>query len=74
MSSLSRPHRKFHVSIEKDEAGLYVRRCRELPNVFTQARTIPELKQRMTEVISLILDEIEDEHSKNPKTIIEIAV
>ena len=74
MSSMSRPHRKFHVSIEKDEAGLYVGRCKELPNAFTQARSIPELKERMAEVISLIMEDIEEEHSKNPKTIIEVVV
>jgi len=71
---MSRPHRKFHVSIEKDEAGLYVGRCKELPNAFTQARSIPELKERMAEVISLIMEDIEEEHSKNPKTIIEVVV
>jgi len=74
MSSMTRPHRRFHVSIEKDEAGLYVGRCKELPNAFTQARSIPELKERMAEVISLIMEDIEEEHSKNPKTIIEVVV
>jgi predicted RNase H-like HicB family nuclease len=74
MFPVSRPRRRFHVSIEKDEAGLYVGRCKELPNAFTQAKSISELKERMAEVISLIMEDIEDEHSKNPKTIIEVVV
>jgi len=57
-SSLTNRHRKFHISIERDEAGLYVGRCRELPNAFTQAKSIPELKERMAEVVSLIIEEI----------------
>lgn len=55
-----RARRKFHISIEKDEAGLYVGRCKELPNAFTQAKSLPKLKQRMAEVISLIIEEIEE--------------
>lgn len=62
----------FHVSIEKDSAGFYVGKCKELPNAFTQARTLKELKERMVEVIDLILEDIEEEHSKNPKKIIEV--
>lgn len=65
-----RPRRKFHISIEKDEAGLYVGRCKELPNAFTQAKSLPKLKERMAEVISLIIEEIEEEHARNPKKII----
>ncbi|MBI2648076.1 MAG: type II toxin-antitoxin system HicB family antitoxin [Thaumarchaeota archaeon] len=69
-----RPRRKFHISIEKDEAGLYVGRCKELPNAFTQAKSLPKLKERMAEVISLIIEEIEEEHARNPKKIIEVVV
>jgi predicted RNase H-like HicB family nuclease len=60
------------MSIEKDEAGFYFGRCKELPNAFTQARTLGELKQRMSEVIDLILDDIEQEHAKNPRKIVEV--
>jgi predicted RNase H-like HicB family nuclease len=74
MSPLTKTWRKFHISIERDDAGLYVGRCRELPNAFTQAGSIPELKQRMAEVISLIIEEIEQEHARNPRDIIEVVV
>jgi hypothetical protein len=50
----SRPKRKFHVSIEKDEAGL-CRRMQRAPNAFTQAETPKALKERMAEVISLMM-------------------
>ena len=71
-SMLQRGKRTFHVSIEKDEAGLYFGRCKELPNAFTQARTIKELRQRMVEVIDLMLEDIELEHAKHPGRIIEV--
>ncbi len=74
MLPLARPQRKFHMSIEKDEAGFYVGRCRELPNAFTQAKSIPALRERMAEVISLIMEEIEEEHAQHPKEIIEVVV
>ena len=62
------------MSVEKDEAGLYVGRCKELPKAFTQARTIRELKERMAEVISLMMEDTEEEHSKNPTKIVEVVV
>ena len=65
---------KFHVSIERDEAGFYVGKCKELPNAFTQARTLGQLKKRMTEVISPILEDIEKEHTKSPDKILEVVV
>jgi|GEM_PF-6315472 hypothetical protein len=33
------------MSIEKDESGLYVGRCKELSNAFTKARTIPSSRK-----------------------------
>jgi len=54
--SMSRAKRTFHVSIDRDEAGFYFGRCKELPNAFTQAKTLGELKERMSEVIDLILE------------------
>lgn len=71
---LARGEEEVHVSVEKDEAGLYVGRCKELPGAFTQARSVTELKQRMAEAISLIMEDIEEEHSKNPEKIIEVVV
>ena len=69
---MSRAKRTFHVSIERDEAGFYFGRCKELPNAFTQAKFVGELKERMSEVIDLILEDIEEEHAKNPEKIIEV--
>ena len=69
--TMPRPKSPFHVSVERDEAGYYAARSKELPNAFTQARTLEQLKERMTEVIDLILEGIEEEHVKNPDRIIE---
>ena len=69
---MSRAKRTFHVSIDRDEAGFYVGKCKELPNAFTQAKNLPALKKRMKEVIDLILEDIEEEHARNPKKIIEV--
>jgi len=74
MPSPARSKREFHISIEKDEAGFYVGRCKELQSAFTQAKTVPALKERMAEVISLVIQDIEEEHAKNPRKIIEVIV
>ena len=71
---LPKAKRRFHISVERDEAGFYVGRCRELPNAFTQAKTVNELKRRMSEVIELIMEGIEEEHEKHPDKIIEVVV
>ncbi|MDG6994377.1 MAG: hypothetical protein JRN52_00520 [Nitrososphaerota archaeon] len=55
-----------------DETGFYLGRCKELPNAFTVARSIDELRTRMGKVIDLILDDIEGEHVKNPERVIEV--
>ena len=55
--TLPRAKRTFHVSVVSDETGFYLGRCRELPNAFTVARSIDELRERMAEVIDLILDD-----------------
>ena len=49
-------------------------RCKELPNAFTQAKTPGQLKKRLAEVIGLILEDIEEEHAKNPDKILEVVV
>ena len=69
-----RPKRKFHIVVGKDEAGFYVGRCKELPNAFTQAKTLSQLKKRVGEVIGLIMEDIEEEHAKNPDKIVEVVV
>ena len=60
------------MSVVSDETGFYLGRCKELPNAFTVARSIDELKTRMSEVIDLILDNTEQEHVKNPERIIKV--
>jgi predicted RNase H-like HicB family nuclease len=51
---------KFHVSIEKDEDGFYLGRCKELPKAFAQAPTLNELKERILQAIDLALRDIEE--------------
>jgi predicted RNase H-like HicB family nuclease len=52
--------RKFHVSIEKDEDGSYLGRCKELPEAVAEASTLGELKERIVVAIDLALQEIEE--------------
>jgi len=46
----------FPVIIEKDERGYYIGKVPSLKSCYTQAKTLPELYQRLNEVISLCLD------------------
>ena len=50
----------FKVVIEQDEDGLYVGSVPELPGCYSQAKTIEELRRRMKEVITLVLEADKD--------------
>ena len=50
----------FKVIIEQDEDGLYIGSVPELPGCYTQAKTIEQLRQRMKEVILLVLEADKD--------------
>ena len=41
------------VLIERDEDGFYVARVPSLRSCYTQARTLPELRKRLAEVVKL---------------------
>lgn len=47
---------QFKIIIEQDEDGYLVASVPALPGCYTQARTIPELKRRIREAISLCLE------------------
>ncbi len=53
----------YKVIIEQDEDGYFVASVPTLPGCYTQAKTMPELQQRIKEVIGLCLEEA----SENPK-------
>ena len=44
------------VIIEKDEEGYYIGKVPSLKSCYTQAKTLPELYQRLQEVVSLCLE------------------
>lgn len=46
---------QFKVLIERDETGWYVASVPELPGCHTQAKTLEELRNRVKEVIQLVL-------------------
>lgn len=48
------------VLIEMDEDGYYVATVPSIPSCYTQAKTLPELRKRIKEVIELRLEEIGD--------------
>ena len=48
---------QFKIIIEQDEDGYFVASAPALPGCHTQAKTLPELKKRIREVISLCLEE-----------------
>jgi len=47
---------QYKVIIERDEDGYFVASVPSLPGCYTQAKTIPELMDRIREVIQLCLE------------------
>ncbi|MGI0001745.1 MAG: type II toxin-antitoxin system HicB family antitoxin [Nitrososphaeraceae archaeon] len=62
---------QFKVLIEQDEDGLYVASVPELPGCYTQGKTLEQARERIKEVIALVLEsdkEIREEKLENPST------
>ena len=55
---------KFTVLIEKDEDGVLVAKVPDLPGCHTQAKSMPELLQRIKEAIELCLEVKKKNHEK----------
>ena len=53
---MAREKREFLVFLERDEDGFYVASVPALPGCHTQARTLPALRKRVREAISLCLE------------------
>jgi predicted RNase H-like HicB family nuclease len=49
-------NREFSVVIERDEEGYYVAAVPALPGCHTQARSLDELMERVSEAIALYLE------------------
>jgi len=47
---------QFKVLIEQDEDGIYVASVPELPGCYTQGKTLEEVRDRIKEVIGLVLE------------------
>ncbi|KKT80948.1 hypothetical protein A2875_03910 [Candidatus Gottesmanbacteria bacterium RIFCSPHIGHO2_01_FULL_46_14] len=61
----------FKVLIEQDEDGLYVASVPELPGCYTQGKTLEQVRERIREVIGLVLEsdkEIKSEKFRSPGT------
>lgn len=62
---------QFKVLIEQDEDGIYVASVPELPGAYTQGRTLEEARERIKEVIILVLEsdkEIKKEKLESPES------
>lgn len=61
---------QFKVLIEQDEDGVYVASVPELPGCYTQGKTLEEVRERIKEVIELVLEEepaLKKEKLQSPK-------
>ncbi len=54
----------FPVIIEKDDSGMFIGSVPALKSCYTQAKTLPELYERLQEVVSLCI-EVEKEYSSD---------
>lgn len=55
MARMATPRRQFRVLIERDEDGYFVASVPALPGCHTQAKTFPELRERVRDAIRLCL-------------------
>jgi len=53
---MAKKSNQFKVIIEQDEDGYFVASVPALPGCYTQAKTLPELKERVREAILLCLE------------------
>jgi len=51
---------QFKVIIEQDKDGIFVASVPELPGCYTQAKTLEEVRERIKEVINLVLESDKD--------------
>ena len=51
---------QFKVLIEQDEDGLYIASVPELPGCYTQGKSLEEVRKRIKEAISLVLESDKD--------------
>lgn len=61
---------QFKVLIEQDEDGIYVADVPELPGCHTQGKTLEQVRERIREVIELVLETDKEllEEKKRQKT------
>jgi len=63
---------QFKVIIERDENGIYVAEVPELPGCYTQGKTLEEARERIKEVIEMVLESDKDlkkEKLESPKSL-----
>lgn len=51
---------QFKVLIEQDEDGIYVASVPELPGCYTQGKTLEAVRERIKEVLEMVLEDDED--------------
>lgn len=56
---------QFKILIEQDKNGVYIASVPELPGCYTQGKTLEEVRERIKEVIEMVLEE--DETLKKEK-------
>lgn len=67
----SKKELQFKVLLEQDEDGLYIASVPELPGCYTQGRTLEQVRERIKEVISLVLEsdkDIKEEKLESPSS------
>ena len=65
---------KFHVIIEKDEAGYYVAEVPALPGCLSQGKTYQEAIDNIKEAIEGWLEVMESKRAYDPNHLVEVLV
>ena len=62
---------KLTLIIKKGKDGFLIGQIKELPAVFTQAKTMEELRENIADVLELYLEDVREQYSPDGEMLLE---